>query len=195
MRVPGVFATDFEPEGQPVGTAVVVPGRGYPPAAPLSFFAGFVLLRHGWSVRQVWWDPPDPESDEETMEWVRGQVENALPTAGRVLIVGKSLGTLSAPVAAERGHPAVWFTPILGLPAIADALAANPAPQLLVGGTADALWDSAVARDLAGRGCVVLEVPDADHVLMAPGDPVRGVEMHVEVVRTLDVWLAGLGAG
>jgi hypothetical protein len=189
-----VFATEFEPEGPPVGTAVIVPGRAYPPAAPLSFFAGFVLLRHGWSVRQVWWDPPPYGSDEETLAWVRGEVEPALPASGRVLLLGKSLGTWAAPVAAERGLPAVWLTPILEVAAITDAIAANPAPQLLVGGTADDFWDGAVARGLAGRGCAVLEIPEADHILMVPGDPVRGVEVHAEVMRTLDVWLAGLGS-
>ena len=47
MRVPGVAATTFEPEGTPVGTAVLVPGRGYPPQAPLLIFAGLTLLQHG----------------------------------------------------------------------------------------------------------------------------------------------------
>lgn len=194
MRVPGVFATSLEPEGAPVGTAVVVPGRGYPPAAPLTFFAGFALLQHGWSVRQVWWDPPAYESDEQTLAWVRGEVETALPVSGRVVVVAKSLGTLAAPVAAERGLPAAWLTPVLDLPAVPDAIAANPAPQLLIGGTADHLWDGAVARRLAGTGCDVLEVPDADHVLMVPGDVPRGVEAHAEAMRALDTWLGRLRA-
>jgi hypothetical protein len=192
VRVPGVFATEFAPAGEPVGTAVVVPGRGYPPAAPLTFFAGFVLLQHGWSVRQVWWDPPAHESDEQTLAWVRGEVEAALPTTGRVLVVAKSLGTLAAPVAAERGLPAAWLTPVLDLPAVPDAIAANPAPQLLVGGWADGLWVGDVVRELAGDGCDVLEIPDADHVLMVPGDPVRGVEAHAHVTRALDAWLGRL---
>ena len=33
---------------------------------------------------------------------MRAEVESALPSSGPVLIVGKSLGTLAAPVAAER---------------------------------------------------------------------------------------------
>ena len=192
MTVPGVFATEFEPDGEPVGTAVVVPGRGYVPAAPLTFFAGFALLQHGWSVRQVWWDPPAYEADEQTLDWVRGQVEPALPRTGRVLVVGKSLGTWAAPLAAERRLPAAWFTPILEVPAITASIAANPSPQLLVGGTADDLWEGGVARELAGQGCEVVEIPEADHVLMIPGDPVRGVEAHVEAIRALDSWLTGL---
>jgi predicted alpha/beta-hydrolase family hydrolase len=194
MDVPGVFATRFEPAGEPVGTAVVVPGRGYPPSAPLTFFAGFALLERGWSVRQVWWDPPPHETDERTTAWVRAQVEEALPDSGRVLLVAKSLGTYAAPLAAERGYDAVWLTPLLQLPALAEAFAANPARQLLVGGTADDIaWDAAVARALAARGCDVLEVPGADHALMVPGDVVRGVEAHAEVIRAVDAFLGRLG--
>ena len=195
MEIPGVLATSFEPPGEPVGTAVVVPGRGYPPVAPLTFFAGFALLQHGWSVRQVWWDPPAHESDEQTAAWVRAQVEPALPDGGRVLLVAKSLGTYAAPLAAERGYQAVWLTPVLQVPLLVEAIAANPARQLLVGGTADDIaWDREIARDLAARGCDVLEVPGADHAMMAPGDVVRGVEAHVEVIRALDSFLARLAA-
>jgi predicted alpha/beta-hydrolase family hydrolase len=79
------------------------------------------------------------------------------------------------------------------VPALVDAIAANPARQLLVGGTADDLaWRPEVASDLAGRGCDVCEIPGADHALMAPGDTVRGVEVHAEVARALDRFLAGL---
>jgi predicted alpha/beta-hydrolase family hydrolase len=192
MRVPGVFATAFEPDGEPVGTAVLVPGRGYPPMAPLLFFAGFALVQHGWRVEHHWWDPPAYESDEQTLAWVRGEVEAVLPTSGRVLVVGKSLGTLAAPVAAERGLPAAWLTPVLDLRAVAAAIAANPAPQLLVGGSADDLWVGDTVRDLAGQTCEVQEVADADHVLMVPGDAVRGVAAHVEAIGALDRWLGRL---
>jgi hypothetical protein len=193
VRVPGVFATSFEPEGEPVGTAHLVPGRGYPAVAPLLFFAGFALLQHGWSVRHVWWDPPAHESHEETTAWVRARVEEALPRDGRVLLVAKSLGTYAAPLAAERGLEAVWFTPLLQVPPLVDAIAANPARQLLVGGDADELaWRPDVARSLAGRGCDICELPGADHALMTPGDAVRGVEVHAEAIRAMDRFLASL---
>ena len=191
MKVPGVFATTFEPEGEPVGTALLVPGRGYPAVAPLLFFAGFALVQHGWAVRQVWWDPPAHETDEQTTAWVRGQVESALPDGGRVLLVAKSLGTYAAPLAAERGFEAVWFTPLLQIPSLVDALAANPARQLLVGGTGDDLaWRGEVARSLAERGCDVCELPGADHALMTPGDVVRGVEVHADALRAVDRFLS-----
>ena len=192
--VPGVVATTFEPEGRPVGTAVLVPGRGYPPQAPLLFFAGITLLQHGWRVEHHWWDPPPHETDEQTAAWVREEVAGALPSSGRTLVVAKSLGTYAAPLAAERGLPAIWLTPILEVPAIAEAVAANPAPQLLVGGSADDLWDTAVARDLESATRSVVEIPEADHILMTRGDVLRGVEAHAEVVRAIDGWLAGLAS-
>ncbi|HEY3528676.1 MAG TPA: alpha/beta hydrolase [Nocardioides sp.] len=189
MKVPGVFATSFEPDRDPVGTAVLVPGRGYPPMAPLLFFTGLALLQHGWRVEHHWWDPPAHESDEKTVAWVRAEVEGALPTSGPALIAGKSLATLAAPLAAERELPSIWLTPLLDMPDVVAAITANPAPQLLVGGTADDLWDSAVARDLARPTCRVVEIPGLDHGMLLPGDVVRGTEAHVEVVRAVDAWL------
>jgi predicted alpha/beta-hydrolase family hydrolase len=190
VRVPGVFGTSFEPAGEAVGTAVLVPGRGYPPMAPLLFFTGLALLQHGWRVEHHWWDPPAYESDEQTSAWVRSEVEGALPTEGPVLVAGKSLGTWAAPLAAERSLPAIWLTPVLDVPAIVDGIAANPAPQLLVGGSADELWDSGTARGLESETCTVVEIPGADHILLESGDIIRGVENHVEVTRAVDNWLA-----
>ncbi|MFG3580989.1 hypothetical protein [Micromonospora chersina] len=45
--------------------------------------------------------------------------------------------------------------------------------DLLVGGTADPLWDGAVARQLSPH---VLEVPDADHSMLVPGPLARSAE-------------------
>jgi predicted alpha/beta-hydrolase family hydrolase len=192
VKVPGVSAMEFEPDGEPVGTAVLLPGAGYPPQAPLLFFAGFVLRRHGWRVVHHWWDAPEYESAEQLTAWVCGEGESALASTGATLVIGKSLGTRAAPLVAERGLPAVWLTPLLGDETLVEAMAANPARQLLVGGTADPVWDPPVARRLAEQGCHVVEVPDADHILMTPGDVAAGVEAHAEVVRALDSWLARL---
>jgi hypothetical protein len=105
--------------------------------------------------------------------------------------VGKSLGTRAASYAAERSLQAVWLTPLLVDPVVAEAIAANPARQLLVGGAADELWDSGVAHDLASRGCEVLELPGADHGLCAD-DVVRTAELHVGVARALSSFLGKL---
>lgn len=195
MKVPGVFATSFAPDADAVGTAVLVPGRGYPPMAPLLFFTGIALLQHAWRVEHHWWDPPEHESYEKTTAWVRSEVAGALPSSGRALVVAKSLGTLAASLAAERRLPAIWLTPLLGTPEVVDAIATNPAPQLLVGGGTDQLWDRQVARALERDTCTVVEIADADHAMLVSHDVIRGVEKHVEVVRAVDHWLAHLDTG
>ncbi|MGW4296911.1 hypothetical protein ACWEH1_28295 [Micromonospora chersina] len=39
---------------------------------------------------------------------------------GRPLLIGRSLGTDAAAIAAQRSLPAVWLTPLLTLPWVAD---------------------------------------------------------------------------
>ena len=166
----------------------MLPGRGYPPAAPGCAYAGYVLLAAGWRVRDVWWDPPANESlsiDDE-VKWVGDQLASATAgVAGPVLVVGKSLGSYARRLAAERAYPAIWLTPVLTEPELVDGIRANPARQLLVGGTADPLWDVDVAASLAADGCDVLQIDGLDHGLLDPEDPVRTAEALVEITRAM----------
>lgn len=166
--------------------AVVLPGRGYTPARPLLHFTRAVLEFHGWTVREVWWRPPVLS---EYLPWVREQAEvalDAVPVAE--LLVGKSLGSLAAPVAARRGLPAVWLTPLLSNSTVVDALARSTAPTLLVGGTADVLWDSRMAH---ASGHQVWEVDDADHSMQS-SDPVRSAEIVHRYTGRLSEFVAAL---
>lgn len=186
----GGLPTRWEPAGESRGLALVAPGRAYPPSAPLLDFARIALLQHGFTVQQLWWDSTS-RGDEEPEPWVRRHVEAALAgeDADHVVVVGKSLGTRAASYAAERGLDAVWFTPLLVDPAVAEAVAANPGRQLLVGGLRDELWDTAVAHELCENGCDALEVPDADHG-MGTSDAVRTAEIHLEVARAVEAFLS-----
>jgi pimeloyl-ACP methyl ester carboxylesterase len=188
----GGLPTRWEPDGDSRGLALVLPGRAYSPSAPLLELARLALLQHGFTVQQVWWDAGS-RGEEDAEAWVRRHVTEALAVedADHVVVVGKSLGTRAASYAAERGLDAVWLTPLLVEPALAEAIAANAGRQLLVGGLADELWDAAVATELADNGCDVLEVPDADHA-MGTGDVVRTAEIHLEVARAVDRFLAGI---
>ena len=192
MSAPGAGPAVLEPSGDPVGTAVVVPGRAYPPAAPLLFFATQALLHHGWRVHQLWWDPPHLPGDPGRPPWVREQVEAVLPYDGRVLLVAKSLGTLAAPLAAERSLPAVWLTPLLDDEDLVAGVAANPAPQLLVGGTDDPAWDAGVASRLESPTCRLVTIAGADHAMLRGTDVPAGVEAHAEVARAVDAFLTDL---
>jgi dienelactone hydrolase len=186
----GGLPTRWEPSGVSRGLALVAPGRAYSPSAPLLDFARIALLQHDLTVQQLWWDST-ARGDEDAEAWVRRHVAaaHAQEDADHVLVVGKSLGTRAASYAAERGLDAIWFTPLLVDPVVAEGIAANAGRQLLVGGLADELWDPAVARELADAGCEVLEVPDADHSMGTP-DAVRTVEIHLEVARAVDAWLS-----
>ncbi|MEU5692966.1 hypothetical protein [Actinosynnema sp. NPDC020468] len=171
--------------------ALVLPGGGYTPARPLLHLTRLVLLSLGWTVREVWWRPPAWPNPEERTAWVAEQASAALAeeTASRVLLVGKSLGSPAAGLAAERALPAVWLTPLLVEPAVVDRLRAATAPTLLVGGAADALWHADRAREL---GHALLEVPEADHALEVPADPVRSARILVEVTDRLNRFVAAL---
>lgn len=189
----GGLPTRWEPAGASRGLALVAPGRAYSPSAPLLDFTRLALLQHGFSVQQLWWDSTARGDDEDPGLWVRRHVEAALAAedADHVVVVGKSLGTRAASYAAERRLDAIWFTPLLVEPEVAEAIAANAGRQLLVGGLADELWDAAVVAELADNGCDVLEVPDADHT-MGTADAVRTAEIHLEVARAVDAFLRTL---
>ncbi len=191
MRRPLPNISDDRWPADPERVAIVLPGRGYTPARPLLHLARNVLFGHGWTVQELWWQPPATTDQDERAAWVAAQATAAVEaeTASRILLVGKSLGTYAAPLAAARDLPAIWFTPLLFRADVVDALGAANAPTLLVGGGADWSWDPRLADDL-GLSC--LELPGADHALEHPDDPVRGAENLVRVARRLDAFAAAL---
>jgi hypothetical protein len=166
----------------------VVPGGRFGPAAGLLMYASLVADRRGATVRRHSWTqhPPSP-SEPEVEAWVCEEIGALLDTVGgNPLLIAKSLGTNAAAVAAERRLPAVWLTPILTVPWIPEALGRATAPFLLVGGTADAVWDSAVARRLSAH---VLEIEGADHGLQVPGPLVDSIAVLGRVVTAMDEFL------
>jgi hypothetical protein len=121
-------------------------------------------------IRPVSWDDPEGMltlTAEQRGPWVLDQVARAVPDVQEgSLLIGKSLGTHAAALAAERELVAVWLTPVLTSEFVVGGLRRSTAPFLLVGGTADKLWDSQLARELTPY---VLEIDDADHGMFVPG--------------------------
>lgn len=177
-------------DGDPGRVAIVLPGRRYAPAAPLLHYARAVLAHRGWTVQEIWWDG-QPDDFAVLFDWVREQTAAALAreTAGQVLLVGKSMGSFSAGLATERGLPAIWLTPVLSEPAVREAIRRSSAPSLLVGGTADSLWNGDAARQ---SGAEVLEIPDADHNLERADDPTGSVNILGQVTKALDEFVTRL---
>jgi hypothetical protein len=149
------------------------------------------------TVERMTWSPPDDASPL----WVAQQVGAVLVRTGRrTLVVGKSLGTLAAPLAVAVGRPlpGIWLTPLLRERFVVNALrragagvlgqALGIEPQLLVGGTADQVggWDPVLVRSL---GSHVHEVPDGDHALMVPGPLAESARVLGEVMTAVERFL------
>jgi hypothetical protein len=188
----------YQPEPSRIGAghrrlAVMLPGSRYSPDAPLLHFARAVLLRHGWTVKAVWWHPPVESWPglELAEPFVRDQVAQALADEATrpELFVGKSLGTFGAIAAADLDVAGIWLTPVLTDERVVSALRRASAAALLVGGTADKMWDHAVARSI---GATVLEIPDADHGLETDDDPVNSADILRWVTAGMDEFVGGL---
>jgi pimeloyl-ACP methyl ester carboxylesterase len=172
--------------------AVVLPGRSFGSGAGLLMYAGAVVTSRGAALHRHSWPSDVPDPLEPPIEgWVRAEVAPLLDRiGGRPLLIGKSLGTNAAGLAAERGLPAVWLTPVLTLPWVSGAMERATAPFLLVGGTADPYWDPAEARRLSSH---VLEVEGADHGMFVPGPVAGSVAVLGRVVAAMEEFLDAVG--
>jgi pimeloyl-ACP methyl ester carboxylesterase len=72
------------------------------------------------------------------------------------------------------------------MPWVPTALGRATAPFLVVGGTADAMWDGAVARRLSRY---VLEIQGADHGMYLPGPLTDSIALLGQVVAAIDEFL------
>lgn len=175
---------------------ILLPGANYPTSAPLLWFAREAALEAGRNVLAVL-DSYHVSTDPQ--RWAEERAQAAIAylgdTAGPIL-VGKSITSRVAPLAAREGLPAVWLTPLLNeaeAPAaksVLDGLASASAPFLLVGGTDDPVWDGARARSFA-RG-EVLEIRRADHALQVSGDLARSIDALRRISAAIAVFIRGL---
>jgi hypothetical protein len=175
-----------------VADAVVLPGGKFGPAAGMLMYAGTVAERCGATVHRHSWsrEPPDP-FEPSVESWVCGEVTPLLDAVGgSPLLIAKSLGTNAATLAADRSLPAVWLTPVLTVPWVTSALGRATAPFLVVGGTADAMWDGASAGRLSPY---VLEVEGANHGLYVPGPLTDSIAVLGRVVLAIEEFLETIG--
>jgi hypothetical protein len=175
-----------------VADAIVLPGGNHGPMAGLLPYAGLAAAGRGARVHHHSWSPDRPDVFAPPIEaWVRAEVAPLLDRIGGTpVLIGKSLGTNAAGLAAERALPAVWLTPVLTLPWVSAAMARATAPFLLVGGTADRLWDSAAAHRLSPH---VLEVDAADHGMVVPGPAADTVAVLGRIVAAMDEFFDAIG--
>ncbi|MGZ4389250.1 MAG: alpha/beta hydrolase, partial [Gaiellaceae bacterium] len=108
--------------------------------------------------------------------------------AERPLLVGKSLGTFAAAVAADRRLPAIWFTPLLNEQPVVEALERSEAPTLLVGGTHDEAYDPQLVERLPVES---LTVVGADHSLEF-ADAYETLELQRRILDRVDAFVRDL---
>jgi hypothetical protein len=174
-------------EGDPSRCAVILPGIRYFSQAPLLWFTREAAQAGGWSVVEV--DERAPRN-QEPFEWMRGQAERALEAASgadRVVVIGKSLGSVAATLV---NGPAVWLTPLLNQPEVAAAIGSATAPTLLVGSTADPTWAGGAPRE--NESIEVLELEGLDHSLQVTADPTYSLAVLGDVTARVGAFLERL---
>lgn len=130
---------------------------------------------------------PDRLTTRRRARPIRDEAASYAATALRpVWLTAVSLGTYAALLAADRDLPAIWHTPLLIEPAIGEALRRGTAPFLLVGGSADQLWDGELARKLTPH---LLEVSGANHGMYVDGPLARSVQVLGRVITAIEHFL------
>ena len=172
-------------------SAIVAPGGGYGSDGPLLMYARLAVERRGGLVRPIVWELSRGSDFSRQRLRVASQVESAAEevtaaAGGAPVVIGKSLGSLAAPVAADRGLAAVWFTPLLTDEPTVAALRRATGPCLLVGGTADRFWDGQAARSLPAE---VVEVDGADHGMFVPGRLASSAAVLGQVITAVEGFL------
>jgi hypothetical protein len=185
--------------GDPDRVAFLIPGHGYSAERPLLHFARAVFIRHGWTTQNVWWPERPPQREGQDLRPWFGQLRSfalehvsrivSAETAPRIALVGKSLGAFAAALAADRGLPGIWLTPVLRDSEVPNDLRRSTAPFLLVGSTVDPSWDAEVARSL---GQPFYEAEDAKHSMETDDDPVNSVEILRRTTIAMDEFVARL---
>lgn len=167
---------------------VILPGARYPTRAPLLWFAREVALAKGFGVLEVLDEPP---AGEDPFAWIRDRAQRALDhqPAPTTIVIGKSLASDVADLAAERELPAIWLTPLLDRPTVRAAIAAATRPLLLVGGTADPTWQPGALPPSALID--QLELAEHDHSLQLPRDPVASLGSLKKVTKRVERFLGG----
>jgi hypothetical protein len=180
-------------DGDPARVVTILPGSDYSAMAPLLWYTRAALSDLGWSVRALeWTDKPTFDSARaafaQVLEGADAPDEDALH-----IVVAKSLGTLALPLAVRLGLPGVWLTPVLtneGALDVREAAADLSEDHLLVGGTADPLWDGDLVD---GSDADVVEVENADHSLEVPNDRAENLAILDEVVAAIEEFAGSFG--
>ena len=196
----------LRPQGAINHLAVLLPGFGYTLDMPLFYYAQNLLLERGWDVLRVEYaynTHPEFQTlpEMERNQWLLADTTAAWraglgqQTYDRVVLIGKSLGTLAMGHLLTMADPppnvgAVWLTPLLAEERLRQQISQYGGPSLFVIGTADPHFDPVVLEKMqvATIGEAVV-VRNADHGMDIPGDPIASVRAVERVVEALSQFL------
>src|SRR4029453_13694015 len=94
------------------------------PHAPPLMYCGQAAIRRGARIQPMYWRPPSGRKAADLGLWVHSEVVSVLDAISGVapgvkpLLIGKSLASHAATIAAERGLPAIWLTPLLTIDSV-----------------------------------------------------------------------------
>ncbi len=185
--------------------ALMLPGKGYSVEMPFLYYATHLLIRQGIDVLQLRPDYSQPDFEkagqEQQSEWLYSDASAGLSAAlaeydyRKVLLIGKSLGTLSMSLLMQRERVlasaiTVWMTPLLKLAPVAETVQHCKAPALFMLGTADEAYDAHIlAHILAIPTSQAWVAKGADHSLEIPDDPFRSLTALEDGMHSLSTFL------
>jgi hypothetical protein len=183
--------------------AVLLPGRLYTCDMPLFYYAECLLVDRGWDVLRVRYDYrklDTPISQDEQLERLaidsRSTLDAGLAegTYQRVILVGKSLGTIAmahlVPTLEGADPWLVWLTPLLKRADVLECVAAGEDRSLVVIGSGDTHFDPAVVDGLRrDNHCATLVIDGGEHSLDLPGDAAGSAMSVVTTMRAIDRFL------
>ena len=185
--------------------AVLYPGMRYSCDRPLLYYTTEILLSRGYDVLQLWSNYGTAEFDqlsqsEKTIQLISdGQAllraGQEMSTYQQTMLCGKSLGTLTmAFILNQDQHlnraATVWFTPLIHLPPVAQAIQEISAPAFVAGSQADATFSSGSLDKIKSNSNVqVFSTDGADHSLEIPGDPNQSLQILNQVMAELSAFI------
>jgi hypothetical protein len=181
--------------------ALIYPGMGYSCDRPLLYFTTELFLSRGFDVLQLWSNYETPEFDqlsqsEKTIRLIADGKSLLISarqagTYRELLLCGKSLGTLTMAFMLNedqqlRQAATIWFTPLIHLPPVAQAIQETKGPAFIAGSQADETFSAGPVEQLKVNPKAALFITDnADHSLEIPGDTLRSLEILNQVIGRL----------
>lgn len=180
---------------------ILFPGMGYSCDRPLLYYTTELLLARGYDVLQLWsnYETTGFEQLSQTEKTIRiiGDGQALLQAGqkagryGQLLLCGKSLGTLTMAFIMNadqelRKATTVWFTPLIHLPPVAQAIQAIEGPAFIAGSQADDTFASGPTEEINSLpNSTTLVIDGADHSLEIPGDPLQSLVILNQVFERL----------